>query len=623
MVVCPVCGKEAQDSDYCEGCDSDLRVPDAPATPAVCPLPDGDVALDDNTRAALRHPDRHVLLAGSENWWRVHWLDRDVDSDWHASWNFRQTLTLRSIPQVRTRADEDGAWIFVPTTGNVAAPWLMGRTDPPLERVERCLMAVEEIALVLEELHEAGLFWMNFDPSELERDDAGRLRITNLDLRVFHSGQAPYTLAVNSAFAAPEVVYLKAANLGPRTDVYHLAAYTYYALAGRLPIGLPGDGLEAIDFHLPALRVYAPDLPEGLRTVLDRGMSPEAHHRFATPAEFAQQLRDAFDRATRRRSYAGPVTWEIGSHSRTGRSKSALKRSNEDQVLVRRYTGPDRALVAVADGITTCDIGDGALASLIATIVVENGIEGMADSAEFPRRIREACMKSTRTLLDWAVEKGHADELRAGQDLMGTTLTAGWLQGNSLTVANLGDSRAYLIEDMRVEQLTVDGDLASDLLGQGMAPEKVRELGMMTRALRKCIGGCEIDESGEPVIVLDCAEPSITHWKLMPGDIVVLCSDGLVEEGAFLEPELLVEIVRNHPRASPQDLAEIFAEAADSLQRLPSPTEPEGFGDNISCVVIKVSTPHAAGFAPRRGSMGQIKDTRHESADPESQEEHA
>ena len=50
---------------------------------------------------------------------------------------------------------------------------------------------------------------------------------------------------------------------------------------------------------------------------------------------------------------------------------------------------------------------------------------------------------------------------------MGSTLTVGWLQDHELSLANLGDSRAYLITADAIEQLTVDGDLASDLLSRG------------------------------------------------------------------------------------------------------------------------------------------------------------
>jgi serine/threonine protein phosphatase PrpC len=191
-------------------------------------------------------------------------------------------------------------------------------------------------------------------------------------------------------------------------------------------------------------------------------------------------------------------------------------------------------------------------------------------------------------LLEWAIAHGSRADLEAGKDLMGTTLTVGWLQDRELSVANLGDSRAYLVTNDLVEQLTVDGDLASDLLARGATPEEVRELGVMARALRECIGGCITTESGEVTILIDSCTPKITRWPLLPGDIVVLCTDGLVEEGYFLEPENVAEIVREHRDRSAPELALMLVDAADALQRVPTILEPDGFGDNVSCVVVKV-----------------------------------
>jgi serine/threonine protein phosphatase PrpC len=590
-LVCPRCGKLSADVNTCENCRADLG--NLPFSPASCPLPSGPVLLSEEERRSLDDPEAYLLLAGDpssdEPWWRVRWLQDAAADDWRPSAADRERVRIPGVPRIRKVEVPEGIWVFAPTPART--PWFATRVGSAMQRLERVLGAVAELADLLENLHARGIFWMNFAPAELERDVADRLRIINLDLRVFPTAQAPHLLAIDPAFAVPEVVYLKAAELGPRTDVHHLSTFAYYALAGRLPDGLPGDGMEAVDFRLPPLRVFAPDLPEGVQTVLDRGMAPESHHRYATPRQFVDHLRAAFDRAVRRRAFAGPVVWDIGSDCRAGRSKKALKRANEDHVVVRPFENPDRprAFLAVADGITSCDIGSGAIASRIAGIVVENAIEAIADAAEFRARIGEICLRSSWALIGWAIEKGYRDQLRLGRDLMGTTLTAAWLEGNGISIANLGDSRAYLIEGMRVEQLTVDGDLASDLLQHGMPPEQVRELGMMTRALRRCIGGCELDATGEPAIVADSSEPSLTEWRLLPGDVVVLCSDGLVEEGAFLEPELLVEIVRNHPDASAQELALLFADAADSLQRVPSAQEPEGFGDNISCVVVKIS----------------------------------
>src|SRR5262249_61210049 len=121
--------------------------------------------------------------------------------------------------------------------------------------------------------------------------------------------------------------------------------------------------------------------------------------------------------------------------------------------------------------------------------VVEQPCARGATRGGFPRLTRAAGRHGAELLLWGAMEKGYKDQLAEGRDLMGTTLTAGWLQGNRLSLANLGDSRAYLIDDDMVEQLTVDGDLGSELLATGTPPEEVRELGGLGRALRVCVAG--------------------------------------------------------------------------------------------------------------------------------------
>src|SRR5262249_24755012 len=146
----------------------------------------------------------------------------------------------------------------------------------------------------------------------------------------------------------------------------------------------------------------------------------------------------------------------------------------------------------------------------------------------FTRTVAAACRKASRELLDWALRQGHRDRLADGDDLMGTTLTSAWLEGNRLALANLGDSPASLMDGGAAEQLTVDGDLGSALLAAGVPPEDVREAGVTAKALRDCVGGCTRDANGEPAINDQYCMPTVTTWRLLPGDFVVLCTDGLV-----------------------------------------------------------------------------------------------
>jgi protein phosphatase len=284
------------------------------------------------------------------------------------------------------------------------------------------------------------------------------------------------------------------------------------------------------------------------------------------------------------------VNWEIGVHTRTGRTKSAGRAVNEDCVLLKEFTAPARALVAVADGISSCDVGSGAIASRTACEVLETAFGQDSLAANFAGRMIAACHRGAHLLLDWAICRGERQTLLRGHHLMGTTLTVAWLEGNFLSLANLGDSRAYLINAQGVEQLTVDGDLGCALLGAGAPPEEVQEMGGVAKALRDCMGGCYRTPQGQLAIDLDRCQPTLSRWPLLPHDIIVLCTDGLVEEGQFLHPEELAALVRANHGLPATALAEKLAEAADARQRLPSQEEPDGWGDNISCAVIKIGS---------------------------------
>lgn len=103
-------------------------------------------------------------------------------------------------------------------------------------------------------------------------------------------------------------------------------------------------------------------------------------------------------------------------------------------------------------------------------------------------------------------------------DGMGTTLVAAILRENRVTVANVGDSRAYILKARKLRQITQDHSLVGDLVRQGnITPEQARrhpQKNLITRAL------------GTNVSV--AADLFTQSWE--EGDILLLCSDGLVNE---------------------------------------------------------------------------------------------
>jgi protein phosphatase len=452
------------------------------------------------------------------------------------------------------------------------------------------------------------------------------------------------------AWTPPEIVHDQVSEIGPRTDVYHLALFTYYWLSGLLPKGFPGKGLASFEFAMPPLRIFAPTLPVGIAGVVMSGLAVEPGNRPESPRAFCAELRAAVEAIGRREqakasdelkvmSHESPVTsnqgrvagperregrddapvstpfedsgratpptlithtlsthdsplasWDIGSHTRTGRTKEAKGGVNQDSVLIRRFANPNRALLVVADGLSCCDVGSGDVASRLVCEAIDASFSPESRVSDFSTQIPCACRSGAEAMLAWALDLGERLRLKTGEDLMATTVLAAWLEGDTLTLANAGDSRAYLIHERGIEQLTVDADLGCTLLAAGSPPENVIELGPVTRALRSCVGGVLYKSASDELVVDDARfRLVVNRWKLLPGETVILCSDGLVEEGAFLEPAELLELVRQNADLSAEALALALAEAADARQTLPSQEEPEGCGDNISCCVIKIS----------------------------------
>ncbi len=597
--LCNMCGRQSQDPEFCDFCNADLGAAGKSLPPEHCPLAVDGVALTPHQRHILLFPEASILVRGAEHTYRVHWISEYDWRDRGPALEKRHALQIASFPAGRMVEDDQGRWLAYETHPEHSLAWPTQPLADPLADLQRLSAQVQSLAHALEALHQHSLLWLNFDPGALE--DAGSLesllttapadwrrwQITNLDLEVFAFGSMPERVRVHPHYAAPEIVQFRSGEIGPRTDVYHLAMFAYYRLAGCLPDGLPGAGLESYDFANPFLRIFVPQCPEGIIPVIQRGLSFQPIQRYATPLAFARALDESIVGAHGRRAFGGSLSWDIGGDTRTGKSKAEMGRSNEDAIFVKQDR--DSAIALVADGVSTCDVGSGGLASMMTTIIIENALADGCTHADFPGVITSATQRGSLGLLEWALAHDGRADLEAGKDLMGTTLTVAWLQGHEMSVANLGDSRAYLITDKFVEQLTVDGDLASDLLARGAAPEEVRELGMMARALRECVGGCVKTEDGEIGILAESCTPRMSRWPLAPGDIVVLCTDGLVEEGYFLDPEMMAALVRKNMDRSATELARLLVEAADELQRLPTSMEPDGFGDNISCVVVKIT----------------------------------
>lgn len=236
----------------------------------------------------------------------------------------------------------------------------------------------------------------------------------------------------------------------------------------------------------------------------------------------------------------GPTyTWATATHP--GR----VRADNEDAVYpdgAGRGDGPQ--IVAVADGM-----GGHAAGDVASRMAIETAAEEDSDPAGRVRAANQRVVQASRE--------------RAELAGMGTTLTLAALRPQGeVTIAHVGDSRAYLLRDGRLEQLTTDHSLMAEYLASGrIEPEDVPnhpQRSVITRAL-----GMSAD-----------VEVDLFEERLETGDRLLLCSDGL---SSMIDEEHITELLGRDERI--EELAWSLIEAANQA----------GGEDNISVVVVDLS----------------------------------
>ena len=215
-----------------------------------------------------------------------------------------------------------------------------------------------------------------------------------------------------------------------------------------------------------------------------------------------------------------------------------VREGNEDACL------SDPPLFAVADGMGGHRGGE--VASHLALDTLERQFrKGRGDLAE---QIQEA----NRVVF----ERARLDRKVAG---MGTTLTAAFLEGDTLRLAHVGDSRAYLLRGGALRMLTEDHTLVHRMVVDGEITEAEAEVHPYRSVLTRAVGV-------DPSVHID--EATI---EIVPGDRVLLCSDGL--HGMITDDQITGILTAE---ADPRRAAEHLIEAANRA----------GGVDNITVVVL-------------------------------------
>lgn len=172
-----------------------------------------------------------------------------------------------------------------------------------------------------------------------------------------------------------------------------------------------------------------------------------------------------------------------------------IREHNEDSLIVAP------PLYAVADGM------GGHAAGEVASEIAVRTIADLAPSTVDTEALAQAVVSSNYAVVNAARAKG-----RAG---MGTTLTAAVIERERLAIAQVGDSRAYLLHAGAMQQLTRDHSLMADMIEAGELTEEEAKTHPQRSVITRALGS-------DPD-----TEPDLYELNVSAGDRLLLCSDGL------------------------------------------------------------------------------------------------
>ncbi|HYL69643.1 MAG TPA: Stp1/IreP family PP2C-type Ser/Thr phosphatase [Candidatus Limnocylindria bacterium] len=261
---------------------------------------------------------------------------------------------------------------------------------------------------------------------------------------------------------------------------------------------------------------------------------------------------------------------DYGSRSDAGR----IRENNEDSLCL----APEINLFVLSDGMGGQASGE--VASRLATeTIVAYCREALVTPSSALTGIRIAGVSDTSNRLASAIRLANrvvhqAAEHTPEQRGMGATVVAVWLEDLRMSLAHVGDSRAYCLRGETLEQLTEDHSFVAEQVRRGSMTEQEAASSKLQNVLLRALGV-------DPEVQVEVRE-----HLLLEGDTILLCSDGLTRE------------------LSDAQIAAVLGEAEDAQEaadRLVDLANQAGGEDNISAIVVR----HAARPAGALARMGR------------------
>ena len=404
-------------------------------------------------------------------------------------------------------------------------------------------------------------------------------------------------------FSGPEHAGHCGGRLDAHSDVFFCGMVLYYLLTRVRPLA----ETAAFEHPIPSAHVYQDNLPPGLCAVVRRATSPIPSRRYVDGSALFGALERAINTARLRAAAVRGrrLGVDIGHERHIGVLKGQYAPVNQDDLFLGYHAPTGIGLFTVADGVSISRHGTGDQASACVrqsatslwhailegrpgdVSIEDETVDGFGESSPaIPEEesVRRGMLKQMIQQANTRIgELVHIDRPRfigPPEGIMASTTVTVLLDQNRATLMSIGDSRIYLVRDGHIASLMVDHDLATQLVRMGRPPSLARAV-PSAAALVRCVG--EFEKDSDDRLVAADLNPGFRSFTLLPGDSLVLCSDGIPDYGGF-----------DHEDAD--DRIREIVETADGARwaafELMVLANRGGGGDNISCIVLNFGEPY-------------------------------
>ena len=212
-------------------------------------------------------------------------------------------------------------------------------------------------------------------------------------------------------------------------------------------------------------------------------------------------------------------------------------RQNEDRFAVSSYRVSEKDATPSVFAIVSDGIGGHRAGDVAAEMAVETISHMVAQSdIRHPLAVLDHAFQVTS---DAIALKGKDDTQRLG---MGTTCACAWVIGSQLFIASVGDSRVYLLRNGSLMQLTVDHTWVQEAVERGILEPEDAHKHPNVHVIRRYLGSSKTPQADTRLRLskdeTDTQARSHQGLRLLPGDLLLLCTDGLTDvvEDADIQP---------------------------------------------------------------------------------------